>query len=550
MTDPTQMYDFDALYEKRLREENQDMHLEVVVGDSLLVVVCDGMGGVQGGSTASRLAVEAIRDTVKAGYTDRDMEPGTLLARAIANANTAVYACAQEDPLRFDGMGTTAVVAWFRDRRVHVAWVGDSRMGLLDADGFRWLTEDHTRVQALVAAGELTQEEADRHPDGHILSRAVGVDVEVQIDVLEPLDLVEGDTLVLTSDGVTGPVSDAELEELMRGGITEGLHQMRQMLQVRQSDDNATAVVVRVGPTPTEPLVTDEAPEEQPEEQAEEQAEAQADAKAVPVAEKAAPTREPPPPPPRGRPQPESPSNLGTVLAALALLALISAGAAWWFMTEGGGLPHASGLPELSPKDTRVAQARGAMVDGLCTTALGVLDDDPEGLARLAPEVQDCFADSGDIEPWLGFVDGAHPNVRDALAPHRERSAELVLGWGDAQLDDADDAPNLTEGRRALDVWTARLWESTWWRAAAEEADPSAYAAQQQRYHALGKELAADPPPPVPKNTPPVEPVVPDKSPRDGVPRDGVPRDGGARDGDPRDGAGLKRDGHVPTEKK
>ena len=443
MTDPTQMYDFDALYEQRLREENQDMHLEVVVGDSLLVVVCDGMGGVQGGSTASRLAVEAIRDTVKEGHQAEDMEPGTLLARAIANANTAVYSCAQEDPLRFDGMGTTAVVAWFRDRRVHVAWVGDSRMGLLDSDGFRWLTEDHTRVQALVAAGELTKEEAERHPDGHILSRAVGVDVEVQVDVLEPLDLVEGDTLVLTSDGVTGPVSDDELEELMRGGITEGLHQMRQMLQVRQSDDNATAVVLRVGPAPTEPLMTDESVDEEPA--------VEAPSEPIPVAEKAAPTSQPPPPPPRGRPQPEAQTNTGAVLAALALLALISAGAAWWFMTEGGGLPHANGLPELSPKDTRVAQARGAILDGLCTTALDVLDDDPESLARLAPEVQDCFADADDAEPWFSFVDGAHPYVHDALEAHKDASAELVLAWGEAQLDDADGAPDLSEGRRALD---------------------------------------------------------------------------------------------------
>lgn len=518
MSEVTERFDFDALYEQRLREENQDAHLEVAIGDTLLVVVCDGMGGVQGGSTASRLAVESIRDVVKE-FHDSDLPADQILGRAIAAANEAVYQAAQQDRLRFDGMGTTAVVGWFKDQQVHVAWVGDSRLGLLDAQGFRWLTEDHTRVQARVNAGELTPEEAENHPEAHILSRAVGVDPDVHVDVLEPLDLVDGDTLVLTSDGVTGPVTTEELADLVAGDLADGLQQLRHILEVRQGDDNATCVVVRVGPGPS----TDAPPADAPvgalpaDDGAEEPAEAA-------VAQTA------PPDPPASPPSPTAQSSAGRApfLAALALLAVLCAGAAWWFLVEGGGLPEAPGLAELGPKDARVTQAREAVAQGSCSAALDVLKEAPEDLARLAPEVQGCFTASDDVEPWLEFVQGAPTPVQTALEPNAEQAAQLVLDWGQSVLDQAAEPASRDAGLEALDAWTRHLWEAGWWRTQAETTQPGTYKAQQDRYHDLAKGFAAPPrkePPPEVSPDPVLEPE-PDM--REGKPRSLPKRGDGA----------------------
>lgn len=185
----------------RVREANEDSYLV----EPPLYAVADGMGGHRGGEVASQLALETVETLFQEGR-------GTL-AEQVQQANRAVFARSAEDR-EVTGMGTTLTAALIGANGVHVVHVGDSRAYLLRAGALRQLTEDHTLVNRMVKAGEISAEEADVHPHRNVLLRVLGTEPEVDLDE-QDVGLLAGDRLLLCSDGLTGMVTEDQIQAIL-----------------------------------------------------------------------------------------------------------------------------------------------------------------------------------------------------------------------------------------------------------------------------------------------------------------------------------------------
>ena len=195
-----------------IRKENQDSSAySVISSDCVWAVICDGMGGAQGGKTASSTAVNYISEYIEREYTegmDND-ELSDMLTSAVSGANLTVYKMAMDDP-DLAGMGTTCDLVFVRDKIAHVVHVGGSRTYSIRDGKILQLTEDHSLVQEMVRRGEITAEQAMKHPNKNLITRALGVTHEVRIDYIEA-EFFEGDTLLVCSDGLPNFVSRADM---------------------------------------------------------------------------------------------------------------------------------------------------------------------------------------------------------------------------------------------------------------------------------------------------------------------------------------------------
>jgi PPM family protein phosphatase len=185
----------------RVRERNEDS----ILIDPPLYVVADGMGGHRGGQVASRVALETLEELAAEGR-------GSL-SDHVHGANRAVWDRSVEDE-RLSGMGTTLTAARIEGASALIAHVGDSRAYLLRDGSFRQLTADHTLVARMVKSGEITEAEADAHPHKNVLTRAVGTDEEVEVDE-DTIALLDGDRLLLCSDGLTGMVTEDQIQAIL-----------------------------------------------------------------------------------------------------------------------------------------------------------------------------------------------------------------------------------------------------------------------------------------------------------------------------------------------
>lgn len=237
----------------RVRQENQDAlampSLEGQAG-GWLFVLADGMGGVAGGAQASGIAVSVVprefHRALAAAGVEQPAERAPLLRAAVESANREIREQAAADA-SLTGMGTTLVAVALRRGRALIANVGDSRAYLLRAGELRQLSEDHSLVQQEVAMGALTAEEARNHAMKNILTRALGAEDQVEVDLF-PHELKNGDVLLLCSDGLHGPVPDASIKELL-GAASQPQDAAERLIEAANHQggpDNVSVVVVRV----------------------------------------------------------------------------------------------------------------------------------------------------------------------------------------------------------------------------------------------------------------------------------------------------------------
>ncbi|HEX3425185.1 MAG TPA: Stp1/IreP family PP2C-type Ser/Thr phosphatase [Acidimicrobiales bacterium] len=224
----------------RVRTNNQDQLLVTAE----LFAVADGMGGHAAGEVASLTAVEAL----EAAYKNNGGADG--LVAAAQQANRSIWDRARSDP-DLHGMGTTlvavALVNEDGEERLAVVNVGDSRVYLLRQGELEQLTTDHSLVQELVDDGQLTEQEASVHPQRHVLTRALGVDSEVSVDLLEVLPL-KGDRLMLCSDGLVRELTDDQVASVMRRFVDpkDAARELVAAAKDRGGNDNITVVIVDV----------------------------------------------------------------------------------------------------------------------------------------------------------------------------------------------------------------------------------------------------------------------------------------------------------------
>jgi serine/threonine protein phosphatase PrpC len=197
----------------RIRDQNQDACL--VLAERGLFAVADGMGGHQAGDVAARLAVTNLPSLVDRELRGGRMGVGAALERAVVELSALVQAEAATDPA-LAGMGTTIVLALVTGGVAHVAHAGDSRAYLFRRRRLHRLTNDHSYAAELVRAGVLGRAAARAHPQGHGLTRAVGMPGPIQPEVRR-LVLDDGDRLLLCSDGLTKMLPDAWIGELLAG---------------------------------------------------------------------------------------------------------------------------------------------------------------------------------------------------------------------------------------------------------------------------------------------------------------------------------------------
>ena len=211
-----------------------------------LFVVADGVGGAEAGEVASQTTVEVIGEAFRHRRDDDDVED--LLEIAIQRANDLVYRQSREQP-HLSMMATTVVALHVEGSRATVGHVGDSRLYRLPPDGqIVRETEDHSVVEEEVRAGRMTAAQAANHPSRNVISRAVGAEPSVEVD-LRAMEFEPGTIFLLCSDGITRHVPDEEIASVVFGAasLEDACAELKRLCFERGAEDNLTAVLVRAG---------------------------------------------------------------------------------------------------------------------------------------------------------------------------------------------------------------------------------------------------------------------------------------------------------------
>lgn len=231
------------------RSQNQDAYQIVSLDkNTLLCVVCDGMGGAKSGNVASTLAADVFTQEVKRSWMS-DMDPEALdrmLGGAVKLANFTVYDQARqfED---FNGMGTTLVALLIQGRKATIVNVGDSRAYLIDSDGIKQVTTDHSLVQMMIARGELAPEKAKYYPGKNLITRAIGTEPQVVCDVFHR-KVEKGACFLLCTDGLSNLMDDQEIlfEVVHCQDKAQCCEQLLDIVKKRGAPDNVTSILVTV----------------------------------------------------------------------------------------------------------------------------------------------------------------------------------------------------------------------------------------------------------------------------------------------------------------
>ncbi len=232
-----------------VRTQNQDaFQIEQLDRNTLLCVICDGMGGAKSGNVASSLAIEVfVQEIKRTWFSSMDrVACDQMLRSAVKLANFTVFDQSQQFE-EFLGMGTTLVAVMLRGRDVTVINVGDSRAYGVSRSGIRRLTKDHSLVQMMVERGELTPERARTYPGKNFITRAIGTEPVVESDVFHHT-LERGDCLLLCSDGLSNMMDDQEILFEVVHGINKQFccQRLLDIAKSRGAPDNVTGILIQL----------------------------------------------------------------------------------------------------------------------------------------------------------------------------------------------------------------------------------------------------------------------------------------------------------------
>jgi serine/threonine protein phosphatase PrpC len=247
----------------RKRKKNED---QFVLNDQLgLYVVADGMGGHKGGAVASQLAVDTIHSVIQsfsddpANIKEADVRPGDYkgwIVHAVQSASKAVHDKSKENKA-LKGMGTTVVMVLVHDDRLYVGNVGDSRCYLIRNNKISQITEDHSLVGEQVKAGLITEDDARNHQYKNVITRSVGFQPTVEVDVCSK-QIKYNDAILLCSDGLSNMLDDNQLLTMILANSAKSICQkLVDMANEKGGDDNITTIYLNFeeGHCPDEPTI-------------------------------------------------------------------------------------------------------------------------------------------------------------------------------------------------------------------------------------------------------------------------------------------------------
>ncbi len=228
------------------RIENQDTFAFCELEDAVFAVVCDGMGGQNAGKEASSRSVDIIMDRVYTGYRP-DLNPikiRNLLIAAVRTANAVVYELGETIP-ECEGMGTTCVAVLIRYNKAFIVNVGDSRAYLITHEVKR-ITKDHSIVQDMLDNGEITADEVKNHPKRNVITKAVGVDEDIEPDFFEK-NFPDGAAIILCTDGLYNYCDEGTMLKTIKDSdcVQPAQALVEIALADKASTDNITAVVIK-----------------------------------------------------------------------------------------------------------------------------------------------------------------------------------------------------------------------------------------------------------------------------------------------------------------
>lgn len=240
-----------AVSETGQRENNQDRMTGFNSPFGAVYLVADGMGGHKGGAEASRMVAESFSRHLIAS--PASSPPQDALTLAVRLANLEVLEKGRSGNPEFEGMGSTVVIALVQETsngmELITAHVGDSRIYLRRDDKLTLLTKDHTQVQWLIDSNALDEEGARNHPDASVLTRAMGHSTDLQVDITGPIPLLEGDIILLCSDGLSGFANGEDIDRTVAQtpDPTKCANKLVQLALASGSNDNITVQVLRIG---------------------------------------------------------------------------------------------------------------------------------------------------------------------------------------------------------------------------------------------------------------------------------------------------------------
>lgn len=234
----------------KIREINQDSYYISDDENCPLFIIADGMGGHKAGEIASRMAVEIISssflDQIKGSSSEMDDDSIiNAIRNSIYKANDEIYRKSNEVE-EYSGMGTTVTMAYENNGKLFIGHVGDSRAYLLRDNQLWQMTKDHSLVEELIKNGSITREEARFHPQKNIITRALGIDKEVEIDLIVK-EKFKDDILILCTDGLTNMLNDDEIKELLisSDNMQKACDFMVQLSNEKGGLDNISVVAVK-----------------------------------------------------------------------------------------------------------------------------------------------------------------------------------------------------------------------------------------------------------------------------------------------------------------
>lgn len=229
-----------------IRKANQDAYACGSYPDgNAWAVVCDGMGGANGGSTASTTAVGIISDQLQKKYAGGvdSTTAKKLLLDVLEEANAGVNAMSRNDPA-LTGMGTTVIACIATPAQAYIAHAGDSRAYLVGADRVVQLTRDHSVVQEMIDTGKISRQEAKNHPQRNIITRALGVEETLEVD-FSGVTLDDGTYLMICTDGLTNHVEESDfVRVIFESGGEDPAAKLVQMANDGGGADNITVVIL------------------------------------------------------------------------------------------------------------------------------------------------------------------------------------------------------------------------------------------------------------------------------------------------------------------